>query len=202
MSDKIETIKYRGYDIETFYDTDYQSPDDWGNEDAFVVYDHRDFNVKRDGFDPREIFEQLQETKRYFYDGYYVFPLYAYIHSGVSLSLGRNSYPFTCQWDTSYAGFVLVKREKGNWSKAKAEKLAQAIVDEWNMCLSGDVYGYSSEAFSCWGFYGKEGYDEMIKDAKSEIDSLIKKKIADHLEQLKTWIRNRVPVIYRQPLSI
>lgn len=201
MRDKIETIEYRGKEINTYYDTDAQSPDDWGNDECFIVYDHRDFTVERKGYNPDDIFENLQNKKR-LYDGYHVFPLYAYIHSGVSLSLGRNSYPFTCNWDTSFKGFVLVKRQKGwSWTPNKAEKIAQSVVDEWNDYLSGSVYGYNTDSGSCWGFYGDEGYKDMIEEAKAEIDYDILKGRKNHYEQLKTWIRNKVPFLYRKPLE-
>jgi len=194
----IETIEYKGYNIEVIYDQNADSPDEWGYHDAFIVHDHRMFSVERKGFDPADIFEDLKAGKT-LYDGYHIFPLYAYIHSGVALSLGRSSYPFTCNWDTSFAGFVLVKKTKGwSWRKDKAETIAKAIVKEWNCYLSGDVYGYSSEVGSVWGFYGSEGKEEMIKDAKSEIDYEIQKKTKTHFEQLKTWIKNKVPLLKRQ----
>ena len=200
--DAMEVINYRGYEITAHYDEDTDSPDRWGDENAFIVYDHRQFFVERKGFNPEEIWEHVQETKQKTYDGYYVFPLYAYIHSGVSLSLGRLSYPFTCPWDTSMTGFVLVKREKGTWNIDKAEKTAESVVDEWNMFLSGEVYGYTSECGSCWGFYGEDGYKQMIEAAKSEIDYEIDKLKHKHFNQLKTWIKNRVPIEHRQQLLI
>ena len=193
----IEVINYRGHDIEVFQDDDVESPDTWGNEDVFIVHEHRQFNVERRGFDPQDIFEYLQSGKK-LYAGYWVFPLYAYIHSGVSLSLGKNTYPFTCQWDTSFAGFVLVKRTKGwSWTEEKACVIAGLEVDEWNMYLSGDVYGYNSEHGSCWGFYGEEGMKDMIEDAKAEIDYAIKEELKQHLIQLKQWIKAKVPLQYR-----
>lgn len=194
MSNIIETINYKGILIDTYYDEDYQTPSDWEDTDNFLVYDHRQFNVGVKGFEPRNIFEQIQETKRFFYDGYFVFPVYAYIHSGVALSLGRSVYPFNDNWDVSSTGFCLIKRQKGSYSKVEAEKIARSIVDEWNMALSGDVYGYSSEADSCCGFYGREGYKRMVEEAKSEIDYYIKQEITKHLQILKQWIKNHVPL--------
>lgn len=199
MNNKIETIEYKGYEIETFYDDVSFSPDEWGNEEMFVVYDHRDFYVKRKGFDPADIFRHINEVKRYFYNGYYVFPLYAYIHSGVALSLGRGGYPFNCPWDTSYKGFVLVKRQKGwAWTNSKARVVAEAEVKEWNQYLSGEVYGYNSEVCSCCGFYGTEGYKDMINEAKAEIDFEIEKKKKSYFTQLKILINNRVPYDVRK----
>lgn len=207
MSDKIETIEYRGYEIEVCYDTDAGSPDEWGDDDCFLVYDHRQFSVKRKGFDPEDILDHCNENKRMFYDGYYVFPLYAYIHSGVSLSLGRSGYPFTCPWDTSMSGFVLVHRTKGwSWKRNQAEKIAESVVEGWNQYLSGEVYGYNSEIGGCWGFYGDEGRKRMIEDAKGEIDFYIKRAneqiIKDHFNKMRTWITNRVPLYVRQPLQL
>lgn len=174
----IETISYKGYDIEIFYDSYTDSPDEWGNDDAFIVYDHRQFAVNRKGFEPEDIFEIMQKGKALF-DGYYYFPLYAHIHSGVSLlSLSRGS----DRWDTSFKGFVLVKREKSTWDKDKAHTRAESEVKIWNMYLSGDVYGYKSEAGSCWGFYGEEGREEMIKEAKDEIDYLVRERLSNILK--------------------
>jgi hypothetical protein len=198
----IESIPYKGYEIEVYYDDSDQSPDEWGDDELFLVYDHRDFCIKRKGFLPRDIFD----TEKDMYSGYYVFPVYAYIHSGVSLSLGRSRYPFNDRWDVSSTGYALVKREKGCWNRDKAYKLAELLIKEWNQYLSGDVYGYCSEIGGCSGFYGEEGKEEMIKEAKSEIDYHIqeetKKRIKSHNEQLKIWIKNKVPLYVRKSLEL
>lgn len=199
-----EEINYRGIDIEIISDDHPQSPDEWGNDDCFLIYDHRDFLVKVKGFDPDEVFEAMQAKKKMF-DGYYYFPVYAYIHSGVALSLGKSGYPFTCPWDTSFKGFALVKRTKGwSWRRDKAYKIAQSIVTEWNDYLSGNVWGYNIEETgdSCWGYYGD--YDQeggCLSEAKSCVDHYIEKKRKSHWEQLKTWIKNKVPLMYREPLE-
>lgn len=205
MNNTVETIEYRGQQIKIEYDTDPQSPQEWGNDECFLIYDHRDFNVKVKGYDPTRIFEHVQETKKWFYEGYWVFPVYAYIHSDVALSLGRNSYPFTCNWDTSFKGFALVKRQKGwSYSKRQAEKIAQSIVNEWNDYLSGNVYGFIVNDYedSCWGFYGKEGHKEAISEAKAVIDANIKATTLTHLQTLKQWIKAKVNLMHRKPLQV
>lgn len=199
--DTIETINYRGYEITTHYDQDAESPDQWGNTDLFLVYDHRQFNVERKGFEPQGIYEHLQAGNKT-YDNYYVFPLYAYIHSGVSLSVNNNSYPFTDRWDTSMSGFILVKRQKEWWTHKQAYKAAEALVSEWNEYLHGEIYGYNSEAGGGWGFYGDEGYKYMLSEARAEIDQAIQVKQKDHFAQLKTWIKNHVPLSKRTALLV
>jgi hypothetical protein len=190
----MSAINYKHHKIEIFQDQDYQSPDEWGNDDCFLVYGHRDFNVKVKpikgvNFDPATINEHVNEIKRAYYAGYYVFPVYAYIHSGVSLSMGNNSYPFNDRWDVSMMGFALVKRLKGwSYARKKAEKIAQSVVNEWNDCLSGNVWGYSitfNEELvdSLSGYYGDPKGIEL--DAKSVIDSIVAanpEKFAQQLE--------------------
>lgn len=39
---------------------------------------------------------------------YIILPLYAYIHSGIALSL----HPFSCPWDSGQAGYILVNKDK------------------------------------------------------------------------------------------
>lgn len=181
-----EIIMYRDQEIEIFPDENAESPDGWKNDESFLVYDHRDFCVQRKGFDPTEIFEHYQRTKKFFYDGYYVFPVYAYIHSGVALSLGNAQYPFNDRWDVSMKGFALVQRVKGMWQRKKCYAVAESIVQEWNDYLSGDVWGYNSEFGSCSGFYGDAGKEQILVEAKAEIDDHFKQeRIKVEMLQLK-----------------
>lgn len=203
MQNLAHSEEYKGRTINIYYDTDPQTPDYWGNTDVFLVYDHRQFTVEVQGYDPEDIFSHIQEAKRYFYNGYWVFPVYAYIHSGVSLSLGRSSYPFNCPWDTSFRGFALVKRQKGwTYTRTKAEKVAASIVEEWDDILNGNVYGYDTGADSCWGFVGDEGLKDAISQAKANIDYEIKDAIRKHCSQVRKWIKSKTPLTYRKPLSV
>jgi hypothetical protein len=91
------------------------------------------------------------------------FPLYAYIHGGVALSLGA----FGDRWDSGQIGYVVVDLDG---ERDAAEGIARAWVETWNTYLSGEVYGYVVERIdtcnlghehaeqvdSCWGFYGDE----------------------------------------------
>jgi hypothetical protein len=46
----VETKRIGKYKIEVVQDEMAESPDAWGNDDAFVVYEHRQFDVRREGF--------------------------------------------------------------------------------------------------------------------------------------------------------
>lgn len=195
-------IKYRGYDIEIRQDIHAESPDNWGNDEQFIVYDHRDFYVKRKGFNPTEIFEDWQAGKTIF-NGFWILPLYALIHSGVRLSLGRSFGGVDPGgWDTSFKGFVLIKRMKGTWTHAQARNQASGVITLWNEYLSGEVYGWETVAGSCWGYYGDYKKNGMIEEAKASIDAYIHERMKRHFTQLKIWIKNKVPSMYRKPLTI
>lgn len=193
-------IEHLGFTINLVQDEHAESPNNWGDDSAFLVYDHRQFCVERKGFDPSDIFERFQNGGR-LYDGYFMFPVYAYIHSGVSLSLGRNSYPFNGGFDTSFRGFCLIKRESGTWTSDKARKVAEGITETWNQYLSGDVYGYQvedkdgTELDSCWGFYGS---DHCLEEAKAICAYHLGEQFKKRIQAVKTFIRNRVPLHIRQ----
>lgn len=194
--EKIETITYRGEDIQICRDVHADSPNEWSDDERFIVFDHNQFYVDRLGFEPREISETTSEAKRMFYDGFYVFPLSAYIHSGVRLYIGAKS-----GWDMSFKGFVLIKRMVGSYHRNKALEQANGLVETWNMYLDGEVYGYSSPAGSCWGFYGDCGKKEMIKEAKFEIDYLIARRTKEFIKRKKVEIKHRVPLNKRSTFA-
>jgi hypothetical protein len=222
----VKAINYKGYSIRIIQDENFDSPDNWGNTDLFLVYDHRDFCIQRKGFNPEEINEylnilnalnasfievdylnELNERKSELskYDNYHIFPVYAYIHSGIALSLGKNQYPFDCRWDTSMRGYILyeknsvdipLNKEHNKELENKTDEeiyyhFANGLIETWNDYLSGNVYGYEiidndedeDNLHSCWGFYGDFEKSGLIDEAKSQIDCELtrKSKIIDYV---------------------
>jgi len=68
----------------------------------------------------------------------------------------------------------------------------------------GNVYGYEvldadgEHVDSCWGFFGD--YDNpygAMHEAEAAVNWRIEQDKREHIEQIKTWIRNRVPFQYR-----
>lgn len=193
----METINYRGVEIEIEQDEFTESPNDWDGS-RFIVYDHRDFYVEKKGFNPNDIFEDVWGTNK-LYKGYYVFGVDAYIHSGVVLAIRntRKALDFPDRrWDVSFKGFALIKREKGCYTKDKAFKVAEGLIDIWNQYLSGNVYGYNIEQFneSCWGFYG---YNTCLQEAKNIVDYHLEELRKKRQETLKQLIKSKVPIAYR-----
>lgn len=80
-------------------------------------------------------------------------------------------------------------------------KMSIQLFEDWAF---GNVYGYEvldadgENIDSCWGFFGD--YDapySALSEARSAADGHIENARKDRLEQVKTWIKNRVPLQYR-----
>lgn len=120
----------------------------------------------------------------------FIFPLYLYDHSGITISTA----PFSCPWDSGQIGFVYVTREKAyewlnikritNKIKEKIRKGVLADVTTYDQYLTGDVYGFDlvdpedETIDSCNGFYGDDPLENgMLNQAGIEVTELIGYKL-------------------------
>ena len=134
MEEAIETIKYKGFDIKIYQDEfNDDSPDEWGDENVFLVNYHRDFNVEKNDIITEEDLaswyneEKIEQTKEY-----HIFLLSSLVHSGVWLSL---EYNFACDsggWDTSHIGAVLVSKKETRYKK-KAFEIAKEFAKQLSL---------------------------------------------------------------------
>lgn len=138
---KIKKVKI-GYEAKyLIHDEMPMSPDEWGDESLFLVHYHRDFWVERKKTIAQEELASLYRGEKIEQEkDYRIFPVKAYIHSGVSLSLGTGGFGHDPGgWDTSHVGVCLASKKEFP-TKDKAEKACEGLVDEWNKYLGGDVY--------------------------------------------------------------
>lgn len=156
---------------------------------------------------------------------YVVLPVYMYDHSGITINTGG----FSCPWDSGQVGYIYCSKErflketgytkKQLFKEGKAVKMLEDEVKTFDDYLTGNVVGYVvyKDGEECdgigsavWGFYpdhdnyhdGYYGFGYAIEEAKSWIDADISEKEEAHFQRLKTWIKNRVPLYARQPLTI
>ena len=144
-----------GNTLRVIHDSNAESPDTWENKDVFLVYDHREFTIKREGFEPRALYDYLQfcsENKKLGeelfskFGKYYIFPVAAYIHGDITLKLTDS---FAVEgFDTSVTGFVLVEKKRESRTgvfyatEEQAKKWAEGLIETWNVYLSGEIYGF------------------------------------------------------------
>ena len=99
---------------------------------------------------------------------HYVYNLYAYIHSGITLSLSE----FSCVWDSGQIGYVIVTKDENDIPFP--EKCAEGLVESWNQYLSGQVYSYKGEdnegnlQDSLHGIYANE--ETVLAEARAAAD--------------------------------
>lgn len=81
-----------------------------------------------------------------------------------------------------------------DWHKSLKQSIQ--LFEDWAF---GNVYGYSIDDLdaSCFGYYGDPETSGLLDDAKSAIDNHIESERREHLDRVKTWIRNRVPLTHR-----
>jgi len=177
--EKLEQIEYNGYKINIYQDeNDFNdTPGDWGNNDCFLVHYHRDCWIENKQVEEDDIAQWYRGNKS-LEKKWWVFPVAAYIHSGVVLSLGSGRHFPDYNWDVSHVGALLVERKRG-LRETKAHKWAEGLIETWNDYLSGNIYGYMIEDYKgneeggIWGFYGDYEKSGLIDEAKAEIDDMV-----------------------------
>lgn len=181
-------------------DSDPVSPAERNDEEAFLVYGHRSFEVNGPG-DEKAL--EVHNSKSEWEKTHHVYPVYAYIHSGVRLQLNTAAGMPDRQWDVSMAGYCLVTRDKSNIPDPL--KCAEGMIADWNQYLSGDVWGYDMALYelqtdpdgdaieerdyyeghgkpvyedSCWGFFGSDYVLAETKDRATAYVNALRKKVA------------------------
>ena len=201
-------MEYRGFEIKIKEDEYPLNPNELSDY-TILVAEHRQFTVRTTLFNAKTIYEFLydgnnQDTRkdengRFVYQEYYLFHLYAYIHSGVSLSLERTGH-YADKFDSSHVGFILVHKSISD-DYDEITKIAYETVGEWNQYLNGSVWMFETKFDSCGGYYGTQGYEDAISDAKLGIDAFCNNTNEDlkliHFQKLKAQIRHKVPLQYR-----
>jgi hypothetical protein len=179
----VKTIHHNGRTINIFQDECIFSPRENDNICIFHIA-HRRYSFGDKNYNDAESIHAAEAEARQ--NGSVILPLYMYDHSGQTISLNGDRYPYNDRWDAGQVGFVEVPKKAmlENWGKknftqklkAKAVEVAESEVEEMDSFMRGEVYGYSINDVedSCWGFIGDIKY--CIEEAKSVVDDMNKKE--------------------------
>lgn len=79
---------------------------------------------------------------------------------------------------------AMIRIKRSEFTHGTPQSIAQAIVDEWNQWLEGDVWGYvltredtDEELDSCWGYYGIDDCKEAATDQAKWYDQHMIKQL-------------------------
>lgn len=152
-----------------YKDYDCESPREWDSLGYLILFgrDTRAYGDKHNYKSFQELTTALSGIKRVQY------PVYAYVHSGVTFSLSD----FGDRWDSGICGLIYVtydeiEKEYGKVDDstiATAKTVLQGEIEALNQYASGEVYGYTLYEFdgplySCGGFYGSDGIEDILDE--------------------------------------
>jgi len=111
----------------------------------------------------------------------YAAPVFAYIHSGIALSLS----PFSCPWDSGMIGWITVDMAALELGVDEAKQEAQRLIDDMNEYLSNEAYGWIIEnedgehIDSCWGYSGDPEDSGCKSDGEAALAALMLNEVTD-----------------------
>lgn len=201
MKTHIDKKQYKGYEICISIDTDAMNPrTDFDNLGTIVTW-HRHYELGDE--QPKIDRDEWRTT----IPPAIILPVYMYDHSGITIA----TKPFNDRWDSGLLGYIYVTEEKliseghTEWEEQKVKDWLTGEIETYDQYLRGEVYGYEiykdgKLLDSVWGFYGYNFEESgLLPGARGQIDAYIRNALKSHFHQLKNWIRNKVPLIYRKP---
>ena len=198
-----ESKTYKGHNISIQYDQSPESPREWDNI-CIIHLAHKRYSFGDVNHNNYESVQQAEQEALANND--IVLPLYMYDHSGITISLA----PFSCPWDSGRCGFIQVPRKKMLEEfgkkvftpklKKRALEIAEGEVKDLDTYIRGEVFGYviDEDGDSCWGYYSRE---DAMSEAEAMIDCIVDQAKKLHFQQLKTWIKNKVPFYARKTMQ-
>ncbi len=171
-----EKFTHNGYTVRIEHDQDCENPRENDNAGVLVCF-HRRYNLgdKDHGYREGEFsgWAWLRAKIELDHRPAVILPLGLIDHSGISLYVGSGANQFDPGgWDSGQVGFAYVSRATAltEWGgkimsknvRAKAEACLRAEIEEYDLYLRGECYGYVIETpdgehvDSCWGFIGYE----------------------------------------------
>lgn len=137
-----------GYIIEVRFDDDPVNPREWQDCGCTILHWHRrrdigDKQMFPNNYEAEGLGELVAEVSEE-YDFVYAWPMFAYEHGGIALSLGADA--LVCPFDSGVAGIVGVTEDQvkniGIRDRAHAYQLCEAEVREFSAYCNGEVYFY------------------------------------------------------------
>lgn len=177
-----------------------ESPREWDNFGTLIA-SHRNYDYTDGGAalpKGREFsgWEEIEQYLRKERGAVALLPVYAYIHSGITI----NTTGFSCPFESGRLGVIYTTREKllkefntKRVTKAllkKAEHNLRCEVEVLDQYLTGDVYGIiqfceGRETDACWGYFGLDyARNEANAALKHAIHEATRARTDEELGQL------------------
>ena len=163
------------------YDEYVESPINWDNLCKFIfIGEYSHLGDKHDFHETHESFDAHQKHIENKLDVAFITPIYAYVHSGMTIS----TEPFSCPWDSGKLGWVVMTKQalRENYGvKRVTKKLIEKAmvhvdgeVKTLDNYIKGNVYWFKIEdengyeVDSCGGFIGDIEENGMLEYLSKE----------------------------------
>lgn len=155
------SVEKDGYRLKVYQDEFVDDPEGWEDKTIIVSF-HRHYGSSH-GYSTME--DAIEDAKSKKLNSYII---HGYDHSGLTLSLSGDVYPFNDMWDAGIYGVLVTDKNK---------KEATEFIDIYNKYLNGWIYGFTLEKIkkckccgsdisemvdSCGGFYDNVSILETI----------------------------------------
>jgi hypothetical protein len=141
MIEPVDVIEKGNMRAEIFYDECADSPRRKYDHVGVMMCIHRRYCLGDEQLNESD-FESWDEVKdriKKEFGAKVILPLYLYDHSGITM----NTTGFSCDWDSGQVGFIYAKPdESGDYSTDRIVEILKSEVEEYDMYLKGEVYGY------------------------------------------------------------
>jgi hypothetical protein len=162
MIEPIETRVSNFQVVKIYQDECYESPREWCNL-GHIVYTSDRYTLGDERLSAEDIQVLVDD------DDIVSFPVYAYIHGGVALSLT----PFSCSFDSGQCGIIYARKADiisevcSEMTPCEMEnrvyKIFEAEIKVFNEYLNGEVYYVESNGETIGGVYAS-GLDDAINE--------------------------------------
>lgn len=180
-----ETIEYKGYNINIYFDYCLESPFENEGLAQFALF-HSRYDLPNNTSIDSDCFNSWGDMEAEIYRQYDVLECLTvsmYDHSGVHIYEGHPN----CPWDSGRIGFVFLDKEEvrkwynvkriSNKTKEKAVALMRAQLKTYASYVNGETYAYTVEDSqgeildSMGGFIGSDHEESgLLENARSFID--------------------------------
>ena len=187
---------------------DYSDPEEFIWQLADIDYDSGEHENKTSEELNELAWKILNERKEFA-----ILPLYLYDHSGITM----NTSGFSCGWDSGQVGWIYTNKtmldvmgiSPEDRTNEKLEMYLKSDVEFYDQFITGQVYWYKIEdgEGSCGGFFGTDWRNNgLLEHAENDIDCYLERKdtkykesLQRHYDLVKTYIKRKIPIIYREP---
>lgn len=173
-----------GVELKVAIDECSDSPREYDNTVIIVCREHRRYDLPNEleGFSFAD-FDNADEACQVLireHGARNITPIWMYDHGQVAFKTGQRTYPFDCEWDSSFCGFAFVTDESLGGFDADDEAIYGIIaaeVREYSEWCNGEVYQYwittpdGKGEDGCGGFIGDsiraESHDAFLAAVKA-----------------------------------